>query len=146
MPEHDVIVEVPKWGFVKRRGADVVEFVSPFPCPFNYGYVPDTTSPDGAPRDALVLGPRLPRTSRVRARELGVVRFLDAGLEDDKLVCGREPLSRLDRLRVRVFFALYACAKRLRNGGRAGVTRFVGFEEHRREGAPGSQVAPPPAR
>jgi inorganic pyrophosphatase len=147
MREHDVVIEVSKWSFVKRRGADVVEFGSPLPCPFNYGYVPGTESADGSPRDALVVGPRLARTARVRARELGIVRFLDAGLQDDKLVCGGTALSRLDRLRVSTFFSVYALAKRLRNVGGGGPTRFLGFEEHAREaGDADSQVAPPTAR
>jgi inorganic pyrophosphatase len=59
--ELDVVIEVPLGSFIKRRDDGRVDFVSPVPCPFNYGSVPDTLSGDGDRVDAVVLGPRLPR-------------------------------------------------------------------------------------
>jgi inorganic pyrophosphatase len=127
----DVIIDVPLGGFVKRTDAGTIDFVSPAPCPFNYGSVPDTRSGDGDRLDAVVLGPRLARGARVRMNVVGRVRFTDAGQDDPKLICSDRPLGRLDRAKVTTFFVLYARAKALLNWvrGKAGPTRFDGLEE-----------------
>jgi inorganic pyrophosphatase len=127
--ELDVVVETPKGGFAKRRPDGALDFVSPLPCPWNYGCAPEHPGGDGDALDAVVLGRRLPRGTRVRLPVRGVVRFVDGGLTDDKLVVGRGPLRRIDRLALRGFFTVYARLKRLRNRmrGVAGVTRFDGL-------------------
>jgi inorganic pyrophosphatase len=129
--ELEVVIEVPLGGLVKRRDDGGIDFVSPVPCPFNYGSVPGTRSGDGDRLDALVLGPRLARGARVRARVVGRVRFTDAGQEDPKLICSERPLGRLDRARIAAFFAMYAHAKGLLNWlrGKAGPTRYGGIED-----------------
>ena len=33
----DVVIEIPRWSFLKRGSSGGVDFVSPFPCPYNYG-------------------------------------------------------------------------------------------------------------
>ena len=43
----EVVIEVPKWGFVKRGMHEHVDFVSPVPCPFNYGSVDTLIGLDG---------------------------------------------------------------------------------------------------
>ncbi|MFY0541612.1 hypothetical protein [Nannocystis pusilla] len=35
-----VKIEYPRWSVVKRRSDGSVDFVSPLPCPYNYGHVP----------------------------------------------------------------------------------------------------------
>jgi inorganic pyrophosphatase len=132
--ELEVVIEVPRGGFIKRKDDGSVDFVSPVPCPFNYGSVPDTLSGDGDRLDALVLGPRLARDARVRARVVAVVRFTDAGDDDPKLVCSDGSLGPVDRAKIAGFFALYARAKSLLNAlrGKHGATRYWGIEEHRR--------------
>jgi inorganic pyrophosphatase len=129
--ELDVVVEVPLGGFIKRRDDGTVDFVSPLPCPFNYGSVPDTRAGDGDRLDAVVLGPRLPRHARVRVRLRGQVRFVDAGQDDPKLICSPSALSPRDRVRIRAFFWCYARAKALLNAarGKSGLTHYGGFEE-----------------
>ena len=129
--ELDVIVEVPRGGFIKRRDDGSVDFVSPVPCPFNYGSVPDTRSGDGDRLDAVVLGPRLGRHARVRVRLRGQVKFVDAGEDDPKLICSESALSAADRVRIRAFFWCYARAKALLNAvrGKSGHTHYGGFEE-----------------
>jgi len=124
-----VTVETPKWTFVKYDGARV-EYVSPVPCPWNYGYVRDTLADDGDPRDALVLGARLPRGACVDVEVRGVLRFEDGGRTDDKLVCGSAPLTRRDETALRAFFTVYAFARRLLNliVGKKGRTRFLGLD------------------
>jgi inorganic pyrophosphatase len=126
-----VCIEVPRGGFVKREGARV-EYVSPLPSPFNYGCVPDTPAPDGDPLDAVVLGPRLGLGATVDVPVHAVVRFLDDGAVDDKLVCGGPP-SPADLRRVARFFRVYAVARRWMNRarGRWGETRFNGVERVR---------------
>jgi inorganic pyrophosphatase len=127
-----VLVELARWGFVKRDEAGRLDLVSPLPCPFNYGGVPGTLAADGECEDALILGPRLAAGSRVRLPVLGRVRFLDAGQDDAKWVCGRRPLQWRQRLTIELFFRIYAPLKRGLNaaGGRPGPTRYAGFEPH----------------
>jgi hypothetical protein len=83
----EVIIDVPLGGFVKRKDDGAIDFVSPAPCPFNYGSVPDTRSGYGDRLDAVVLGPRLPRGARVRVNVVARVRFTDAGQDYPKLIC-----------------------------------------------------------
>jgi inorganic pyrophosphatase len=129
--EIEVVIDVPLGGFIKRRDDGGIDFVSPVPCPFNYGSVPDTRSGDGDRIDALVLGPRLARGARVRLQVVARVRFTDAGQDDPKLVCSVRPLGRVDRARIAAFFGFYARAKGLLNllRGKAGPTRYLGIEE-----------------
>jgi len=129
--EVDVVIDVPRGSFVKRTDDGSIDFVSPVPCPFNYGSVPDTRSGDGDRLDALVLGPRLARGTCVRVKVLARVRFIDAGQEDPKLVCSQRLLSVVDRTTVVAFFAIYARAKALINRlrGKTGPTRYEGLDE-----------------
>ena len=93
----EVTIEVPRWGFVKRGSSDRVDFVSPIPCPFNYGAIPDYLGGEGDLLDAVVLGPRLPRGTRITVRAHGAVGLSDRGLYDDKLICSTTPLSNRQR-------------------------------------------------
>jgi inorganic pyrophosphatase len=126
----EVVVELPRFGVVKRREDGRIDYLSPLPCPFNYGSVPDTRSADGDRIDAIVLGPRLARGSRATLRVLGVVRFVDGGVEDPKWICGDRPLRSSDLLQLTVFFHVYALAKRVLNllRGRLAASRFEGIE------------------
>jgi inorganic pyrophosphatase len=129
--ELDVVIEVPRFGFIKRRDDGGIDFISPAPCPFNYGSVPGTRSGDGDRLDAVVLGPRRARGTRVAsAKVLARVRFLDAGMEDPKYVCSDRPLTVADELVLVGFFATYARARRLLNLARRkrGPTRYEGIE------------------
>jgi len=127
-----VVVETPRGSFTKRRADGRIAFVSPLPCPFDYGGVLGTHGADGDLLDALVLGGAPRRRGEVcEALVLGRVFFEDDGLVDDKLVCG-EPGALDDavlRRRIRRFFTLYAFAKRVLRFGRAcGRTRFTGLQ------------------
>jgi inorganic pyrophosphatase len=137
LPEElEVVIEVPLGGFIKRRDDGSIDFVSPAPCPFNYGSVPDTRSGDGDRLDALVLGARLARGARVRRKVVARVRFTDAGRDDPKLVCSERPLGPVDRARIAAFFGFYARAKGLLNRlrGKTGPTRYDGIEERAQPG------------
>ncbi len=108
----EVVIELPK-GTRTRRGLDGrLLFASPVGAPFNYGSVPGHHSEDGDELDAIVLGPRLAVGVMVTGTVLGVVDFVDDGAFDPKVIIGDE-LSEADRMAVRLFFAVYAPAKRV---------------------------------
>ena len=65
-PEVEVVIEVPRGSFLKRGSSGSIDFVSPLPCPFNYGAVPTLLGLEGDLLDALVLGPRLRLGTRTR--------------------------------------------------------------------------------
>jgi inorganic pyrophosphatase len=99
----NALVEIPagtgaKWELRKADGALVWEIQDGRPrvvqflaYPANYGVIPRTLlatedGGDGDPVDVLVLGSALPRGSVVRVRPIGVLRMLDQGDRDDKLL------------------------------------------------------------
>ena len=101
----NVVVEVPagtneKWE-VNPDGVMVREFtgntpreIRYLPYPGNYGMVPrtfldPTHGGDNAPLDAMVLGPSVPRGKVVRAYPIGMIRMLDHGEQDDKILAVR---------------------------------------------------------
>src|SRR5262245_27665573 len=108
--EVEVVVDSPRFSCLKRRDDGRIDFVSPLPCPFNYGSVPGTASGDGDRIDAIVLGPRLPRNTHGRYPLRAIARFVDAGADDPKWICAHEPLDARDRFELAAFFALYAPA------------------------------------
>lgn len=126
----EVVIDVPRGGFIKRDDHGRVDYVSPLPCPFNYGSVPGTRAGDGDRLDVLVLGPRLARGARVTVPIVGRVRFLDAGASDPKYICSESALTPAEHALVSTFFTLFARLKRLLNllRGKRGATRFDGIE------------------
>jgi inorganic pyrophosphatase len=114
-PEVDVIIEIPKGSFIKRGSTGHVDFVSPLPCPFNYGSVPDYVGLEGDLLDAVVLGPRLQVGTLLRVTAWGAVTLTDRGMSDDKLICSSCPVSDAQKRSVLRFFAFYAMCKGLLN-------------------------------
>ncbi len=99
----NVVVEIPagtneKWEVTADGSALIREFtgdeprmIDYLPYPGCYGMVPRTLMAeaqggDGASLDVLVLGPAVPRGSVIRARPIGVIRTIDRGRRDDKLL------------------------------------------------------------
>ncbi len=117
-PEVDVVIEIPKGSFLKRGSTGHIDFISPLPCPFNYGSVPKYLGLEGDLLDAVVLGPRLPLGSSLRVKVWGAVVLVDRGMTDDKLICGAAPISLQQRQRVLRFFAFYARCKWVLNAVR----------------------------
>ena len=113
--ELEVTIEIPSGSFLKRGSTGKVDFVSPFPCPFNYGSVENLIGLEGDLLDAVVLGPRLPRGSRVTVRAFGAVGLTDRGMYDDKLICSHHPVGRWQRSLVLLFFMFYSRCKWLLN-------------------------------
>ncbi len=98
-----VVVEIPagtnqKWEVDKNSGNMEWEFKEGKPrmvkylsYPGNYGMVPRTLLPeesggDGDPLDVIVLGPAVPRGTVLSVRLVGMIRMLDGGERDDKLI------------------------------------------------------------
>ncbi|MDX1673272.1 MAG: inorganic diphosphatase [Longimicrobiales bacterium] len=98
-----MVVEVPagtseKWEVDAATGALVLEFEDGAPrivrylaYPANYGMVPRTLLPseeggDGDPLDVVLLGSAVERGRVVQARPVGLLRLLDGGERDDKII------------------------------------------------------------
>ena len=109
----EVIIEVERGSFAKRRPDGSVEFISPFPCPFAYGSVVGSVAADGDPEDALVLSESPRRGSLVRLPVWGQVCFWDGGLADHKWVLSSDMPTQKQWYLIERFFTLYAFSKRI---------------------------------
>ena len=112
------MIEIPRGSFCKRGSSGRIDFISPLPCPYNYGSIPKFLGLEGDLLDAVVMGKRLSRGTRIRVKTWGAVRMTDRGLTDDKLICSEYPLSLVQRIGVLSFFRLYARGKALLNAWR----------------------------
>ena len=130
-PTVEIIIEIPRGSFLKVGSDGEVDFVSPLPCPFNYGSVPSHVGLEGDLLDALVLGPRLAAGTRLTLPAFGAVGLSDRGLYDDKLICAQRSPGRWQRRAIIAFFHLYALGKRVLNLWRrqSGLTRCEGWGE-----------------
>ena len=131
LPEFEVVIEIPRGSFLKRRWDGSVDFISPFPCPFNYGAIRDYVGCDGDLLDAVVLGPRMPRGKAVTVVAHDAVGLTDRGMYDDKLICSNGPLGVGKRRLILMFFHIYALSKRIlnfcrRRSGRTSCNGWVG--------------------
>ncbi len=128
-PELEVVIEIPRGSFLKRGSTGQLDFVSPLPCPFNYGSVETLIGLEGDLLDAVVLGPRLPRGARTTVRAYAAIGLTDRGMYDDKLICSRRPLRPWQASLLLLFFRLYAQCKWLLNlsRGRAGRNACEGW-------------------
>ena len=133
LPESVVVrIEVPRGGLIKRElhGEGRIDYVSPIPSPFNYGFVPGSMAEDGDPVDALVLGKKLGVGEEVELPVVAYVRFFDAGKADHKVVVSEQPVTDAQLTRIRAFFRMYAIARRMLNHlqRRRGKTKFFSVE------------------
>jgi inorganic pyrophosphatase len=131
--EVEVLIEIPRGSFLKRGSTGHIDFVSPLPCPFNYGSVPTHIGLEGDLLDAVVLGPRLAAGTRIRTAAWGAVTLTDRGMSDDKLICSAVPLRPAQRRAVLRFFRFYARCKALLNlwRGRPGRNGCEGWIDAR---------------
>jgi inorganic pyrophosphatase len=113
--EVEVLIEVPRGSFLKRGSTGTIDFVSPLPCPFNYGAIPTLLGLEGDLLDAVVLGTRLPYGTRARSWAWGAVTLTDRGMSDDKLICCDHRPSATQIRAVLRFFHFYAKCKGLLN-------------------------------
>lgn len=108
----NIVVEIPtgsteKWEVNKETGTIERDSINGQPrtvqylgYPGNYGFIPQTLLPkaaggDGDPLDIIVLGPAVERGTVIRCKIIGVLKLLDNGEQDDKLiaVAKETPLS-----------------------------------------------------
>ncbi len=111
IPQLEVVIEIPRGSFLKRGSTGHLDFISPLPCPFNYGSVDEYVGLEGDLLDAVVLGPRLRRGTRVVVQVFGAIGLTDHGMYDDKLICSQHPLRPWQRHLVLLFFRIYAKCK-----------------------------------
>lgn len=130
-PSVEVVIEIPRGSFLKRGSAGDIDFVSPFPCPYNYGSIHQYIGGEGDFLDAVVLGPRLAIGSIVRVNAYGAIGLSERFMYDDKLICAGEPITQGDRRRALLFFNVYAFSKGLINviRGQSGPSRCEGWGE-----------------
>ncbi|MDO4435047.1 MAG: inorganic diphosphatase [Cardiobacteriaceae bacterium] len=90
----NVVVEIPtgsnhKIEWDRRLGAFKLDRIEPaiFAKPTNYGFIPQTLDEDGDELDALIITDQ-PLTTGIflKARVIGVMKFVDDGEVDDKIV------------------------------------------------------------
>ena len=99
----NIVIEIPagsndKWEVNKESGAlewevvdDSLRIVRYLPYPANYGMVPQTwldpeLGGDNDPIDIFLLGPAQGRGSVVQGKVIGIIKMLDRGERDDKLI------------------------------------------------------------
>jgi inorganic pyrophosphatase len=130
-PLVEVIIEIPRGSFLKRCSTGNLDYISPFPCPFNYGSVPAFVGLDGDFLDAVVLGPRLPSGATVNVPAWGAITMIDHGFYDDKLICSYSPIPPWKKRLIHLFFMIYARAKILLNliKGHKGRNSCEGWQE-----------------
>jgi len=128
-PDLEVTIEIPRGSFLKRGSTGQLDFLSPFPCPFNYGSVDSLVGLEGDLLDAVVLGRRLPRGTRIRVTPYAAVGLTDRGMYDDKMICSQAPLTSWQKTLVLGFFGFYARCKWLLNlvRGRPGRNACEGW-------------------
>lgn len=90
----NTVVEIPEGSRLKvewdrERAAFTLDRVEPaiFAKPCNYGFIPQTLDEDGDELDTLVICPEpLPTGVWLEAKIVGVMKFMDDGEVDDKIV------------------------------------------------------------
>ena len=93
--ELNVVIEIPtgsnhKIEWDREHACFMLDRVEPmaFAKPCNYGFIPQTLDEDGDELDVLMITDQ-PLTTGIwmKARILGVMRFVDGGEVDDKIIC-----------------------------------------------------------
>jgi inorganic pyrophosphatase len=129
VPTVEVVIEIPRGSFLKRGSFGHIDFVSPLPCPYNYGSIHEYIGGEGDYLDAVVLGPRLAAGTRVKVNAYGAVGLSERFMSDDKLICSNAPITGADRRNLLFFFKVYAACKGLLNvlRGQKGRSRCDGW-------------------
>ena len=121
-----VKIDTSKFGFIKRKDDGSIDYISPFPCPFNYGSVVDTIAEDGDREDVVVLGKLLKRGEEVDFGLVGEIDFLDKGKIDKKWICKNGKITMREKIIIHLFFRFFAFAKKVLNRvrGKKGKTEL----------------------
>ncbi|MGH7563835.1 MAG: inorganic diphosphatase [Gemmatimonadota bacterium] len=99
------VVEIPRGGNQKYEVDKATGLLrlsrvlfSAFEYPFNYGFVPRTLALDHDPLDILVVGLAAESLSLMTARPVGMLRMLDEGETDDKVLAAPAHDPRYDEI------------------------------------------------
>ena len=125
MQNQIIVIETPRGSFVKRNEHYDIDFVSPLPCPFNYGHCKGELGGDGDPLDGILLGRRQSVKTEISATVVGCVRFLDDSQRDDKWILSDKKPTKIQKKMIVGFFGIYVQMKKfaLVLKGRKGVTK-----------------------
>ena len=90
----NVVVEVPlgtneKYEWNSQTLKMEIDRLEPIdlPEPVNYGFIPRTIGDDGDALDAFIISKdSIPTGSVIKAKIIGVMKFIDKGVSDDKIV------------------------------------------------------------
>lgn len=133
VPTVDVVIEIPRGSFIKWGAGGYLDFISPLPCPFNYGSIESHIGGDGDLLDAVVLGASRRRGSQVTVKAYGAVTLSERGMQDDKLICSTKPLTPTQRHAILLFFNFYGKCKSVLNffrfPGLPGRVRCKGWDD-----------------
>ena len=103
----NAVIEIPKgshnkYEFDEEAGVFRLDRVlySPFHYPLDYGFIPETRSEDGDHLDALVLGgdPLFPGCV-LEIRPVGLLRMIDSGEADEKIIAVQEKNPRFSEIK-----------------------------------------------
>ena len=99
------VVEIPQGGNQKYEVDKATGLLrlsrvlfSAFEYPFNYGFIPQTLALDDDPLDILVVGLPAESLSLLTARPVGMLRMLDEGETDDKILAAPAHDPRYDEI------------------------------------------------
>ncbi|MBE9538709.1 MAG: inorganic diphosphatase [Proteobacteria bacterium] len=131
LPSVEVVIEIPRGSFLKRGSSGHIDFISPIPCPYNYGSIHQYIGGEGDYLDAVVLGPRLAAGTRVQVNAYGSVGLSERYMSDDKLICSVMPITDSDRRNILLFFNIYAACKGFLNvlRGQKGRSSCDGWDD-----------------
>ena len=101
------VIEIPrgshnKYEYDEALGVFKLDRVlfSPFHYPLDYGFIPETRSEDGDHLDIMVIGnDPVPQGCMVRARPVGLIRMIDSGEEDFKIVAVQHDNPRFSHMK-----------------------------------------------
>lgn len=143
----NVVVEIPagsnhKIEWDRTKACFMLDRIEPmaFAKPCNYGFIPQTLDEDGDELDALIITDQ-PLTTGVylEARVLGVMKFVDDGEVDDKIICvceddrnngdAYQSLEDLPKRLVEQIEFHFSHYKDLKKPGTTKVEGFFGAEE-----------------
>lgn len=150
----NIVVEIPagcnqKWEVNKETGFlewekvnnDSLRVVRYLPYPANYGMIPRTWLPeaeggDNDPLDVFLLGERVDRGSIIPTRIIGIIRMLDRGEQDDKLIAvpvddWHYEISTLDQLNEQFSGVVSALTIWLSYYKGEGVVDFQGLDDEK---------------
>ncbi|MBR0488455.1 inorganic diphosphatase [Candidatus Saccharibacteria bacterium] len=142
--EINVVIEIPtgsnqKIEWDREHACFMLDRVEPaaFAKPCNYGFIPQTLDEDGDELDALVITDQ-PLTTGVwmKARVLGVMKFVDGGEVDDKIICvpaddrnNGDAYKKLEDLPKRVIEQIEFHFNHYKDLKKPGTTEVKGFED-----------------